>query len=189
MESATYSMTAQAMGESKGDESLFVRFYVAPVENKAASKEEGRPIFEDKEYIEIRIPGDRKSAVTRIARQKDIDRFPRHYAAFKNRTSEEVEEIGTPLREWTPIPRSLVEEFAYFNIKTVEQLAGVNDGNVQKASGLFEWRQKARDFLERAEAEADGIKFDALKTENEELKDQVAELLARLEKLEEVEED
>ena len=98
METATFSMTQQAMGENPGDEGLLVRFFLHAVEDQAASAREGRPVFVDLEHIEIKIPGNRKTGVARVARQRDIDRFPQHYAAFKNRVESEGLE-GSPLSE------------------------------------------------------------------------------------------
>lgn len=45
-------------GDDKG---LYVEFTMETIENVARSEEEGRPIFEDKEYITIRIAGDTKT--------------------------------------------------------------------------------------------------------------------------------
>tara|TARA_R110000824_G_scaffold194142_1_gene376659 strand:+ start:968 stop:1549 length:582 start_codon:yes stop_codon:yes gene_type:complete len=174
MEQASLSMTAMAMGEQPGDDSLLVRFFLHAVHNVDKSEVEGRPIFEEKEHVEIKSPGNRKSGVARVARPRDIERFPRHYAAFKNRIGD-VED-GTPISEWTMIPRSLVEEFAYFNIRTIESLAAVTDGNAMSHSGIHKWRTKARAWLERAAEEADGQAIEAMKSENEELKKRIEEL-------------
>ena len=87
---------------------------------------------------------------------------------------------GTPLSEWTIIPRSLVEEFAYFNIKTVENLANVHDGNALNHSSIITWREKAKKFLERAAEEADGQVLEALQVENASLQDQLSDLKAQV---------
>ena len=41
----------------------FARFYLKPVKNEFRSEAENRPIFEDLEYVEITLPGDRRSIV------------------------------------------------------------------------------------------------------------------------------
>ena len=74
------------------------------------------------------------------------------------------------------IDLSLVEEFAYFNIRTIESLAAVTDGNAMSHSGIHKWRTKARAWLERAAEEADGQAIEAMKSENEELKKRIEEL-------------
>jgi hypothetical protein len=43
-----------------------------------------------------------------------------------------------------------VEEFAFFNVRTVENLAEMNDGVLQKFMGGQALRQRARDFLAAA---------------------------------------
>ena len=53
MEQASLSMTAMAMGEQPGDDSLLVRFFLHAVHNVDKSEVEGRPIFEEKEHVEI----------------------------------------------------------------------------------------------------------------------------------------
>lgn len=173
---ATMSMTSQAMGENPGDDALLVRFFLHPVQDSAKTAEEGRPIFIEKEHIEIKVPGNRRTAVARVARERDIERFPRHYAAFKNRVQGSDGSVGTPLAEWTPLPRTLVEEFAYFNVKSIEGLAAINDGHLDKHPSFLEWREKAKKYLERSALEAEGMKLDsvmerlaALEARNQEL--------------------
>ena len=48
-----FSNTAEA------DKALMVRFFYKNVENKMESQAQGRPIFKEKTYIEIRIAGQR----------------------------------------------------------------------------------------------------------------------------------
>jgi len=158
------------------DDNLLVKFYLDTVQDDAASQEQGRPIFKEVEMIDIRVPGSRNNVV-RIARESDKERFPRHYAAFKNRTSMEGIE-GTPLAEWPVITRSRVEELAFLNIKTVEQLANMPDSNAQQVMGFYGLKQKANEWLEKA----NGI--EALQAKLAERDRQMEALMARLEALE-----
>jgi hypothetical protein len=158
--------------EEKGDETLLVMFFIEPVENKAKSIEEGRPIFEDVEHISIRSGGSRDER-RRPARDADKTRFPRHYAAFKARTTQEIMS-GTPLTEWTGCTRSQVEELKFLNILTVEQVAGVSDQNAQSMRGLVTLKQSAQKYLEAATG---SVEIQALREENQ-------SLLERLEALE-----
>ena len=111
------------------------------------------------EYIDIRIPGSRDGAA-RPARFADKQRFPRHYAAFQQRI--ELAEEGTPLTEWPVVSRSLADEMAFFNIKTVEQLANVNDNVAGQFMGAQMYKQKAKAWLERAKED---VTVDKLKEE------------------------
>lgn len=169
-----------ALTPEEMDKRLFVRFSTIPKKNEAKSKEAGRPIFEDVEYIEILTPGERDYP-HRPVREGDKERFATQYERWK-RTGEGEALEGTPLSEWPGITRSLVEELRFFNVRTVEQLAGMADSNCQKIMGGQTWKQKARDYLERAQANAPMEKMNAeLATRDNEiatLKAQMKELLA-----------
>jgi len=167
MSEADFSMTQSAfentrdsgrrMGPRLGDEVLLVKFFLEPVQNKAKSKEEGRPIFEDKEFVQIMVPGDKDSVVIRQAFEADKARFPQHYAAFKNKTGDILE--GTPLSAWPMVTRAQVEELAFFNVRTVEQLAGMADAQAQKFMGIKQLQSLARVFLEDAGKKAPLMKM------------------------------
>ena len=133
------------------DRTLLVKFFYKPRQDEAATQQEGRPIFTEVVYIDIRTPGDRDN-VCRPASGRDIERFREHYDAFINRTSGPAEQ-GTPLTEWSQVSRAQVEELAYFNVKTVEQLASISDSNAQKFQGINMLRTKARSWLETSKAD------------------------------------
>ena len=167
----------------KGDDSLLVKFEIKPLQDFTATEQEGRPIFRDVEYISIRVPGS-NDEVSRPATQMDKQRFPRHYAAFKQRVSDEEYHEGTLISEWPLVTRAQVEELAFLGVKTVEQLAGMTDHNTQGAVGLITLKQKAIDWLEQQEDISElreklrkrDEELDALSGIVNELKAQVAEL-------------
>ena len=163
---------------SEADRSLLVRFFVKSTQDKAATIKEGRPIFREREFIEIRFPGNRTDAVARPARPADIARFPRHYDAFKRRV--EMPDEGTPLAEWPQISRSQVEELAFYNIKTVEQLVGMSDANAGQFMGINKLRAQAKEFLENSKQL---VELSSLKTELQERDEKIAAMEAKLEKL------
>lgn len=136
---------------------LFVQFYMHPRQSEAKSTEAGRPIYDETEYIRIMVPGDKASIVERPVRlgihvNADNQKFSAEYSAF--RANKEQTEVGTPLAEWPPISRSQVKEMAYFNVRTVEQLAGMADSHIQKFAGLLKLRNLAQRFIEHADAAA-----------------------------------
>lgn len=155
---AEYDVTAMAFdadrmnngggGPQPGDEKLYVKFFWHPRKNDTKSAEEGRPIYEDREYVEITIPGNRDNIISRPASEMDKARFPRHYAAFLNKSTQPNE--GTPLGSWTLLSKSQVEELKFFNVHTVEQLAGMADAQAQKFMGISSLRANARAFLEES---------------------------------------
>jgi hypothetical protein len=152
---ADFGLTEMALDERnrhKGDDHLFVNFFSHPMQNKEKSLAEGRPIFEDTEYLSIMIPGDKDNIVTRAVRPGDKERFPVQWAAFQNNNQELLE--GTPLTEWPLISAAQREEMKHFNIRTVEQLANVSDGTSQKFMGIQVLKKRAKEYLEVAKEAA-----------------------------------
>lgn len=133
------------------DAQLLVRFFYKEVQDQTKTQEEGRPIFVEKEYVEIRVPGQRDAQACRPATHADKQRFHRHYAAFKERLEAPTE--GTPLSEWPLITRSTAEELAFLHVKTVEHLAGLGDTQLGKIMGGYGLKEKAIKWLEYAGAE------------------------------------
>ena len=106
----------------------------------------GAPLYKEREYIDIRVPG-KHDPIVRPARFDDRQRFPLHYKAFKDRVAQPQE--GYPLSEWSGMPRSMVDMMSHYNIKTVEQLAGASDGYLANLKGVSRFKIAAIDFLER----------------------------------------
>ena len=172
---ADFGMTENAMGDQSNrnahDDHLFVKFHTKPLHNAKASAEEGRPMYDDMEYISIMVPGNKTSIVDRPARQRDFDRFPKHYAAYK--ANEEQSLVGTPLEQWPQISRSQVEELRFFHVRSVEQLADMADAQAQQFMGINKLRQQARMYLDAAKENADMSQYTA---DMEEKDNQIAAL-------------
>ena len=167
---AEYGLTASAYGESNGDETLAVMFSKEPVQNKEKSLAENRPIFEERLFIKIDIPGDMSQRIHRRAKEYDKQRFPIHWQRFNERTGDQELASGMPLAEWPQISRSQVEELTFYKIHTVEQLAAVADGNLQNMMGAVLLKQKAKEYLERS-------------TSNDELAAQLKKAQAQIDQL------
>lgn len=174
--------------QSKLDEQLLVKFFTKQKEDKTASLKEGRPIFKDVEYIDIKVPGNRSGGACRVANFQDKQRFPRHYAAFQQRKEMPVE--GTPLGEWPLMSRSQVEELAFHNVKTVEQLVAMSDGLSAQFMGMNSLRTKAKMWLEQTEDTARINEIESLKEANLEkdekiltLESQMLNLMERFDKM------
>jgi hypothetical protein len=151
-----------------GDETLAVKFYLAPLQNQQKSKEEGRPIFEDKEFIKIMIPGSKSNVIDRVARQTDVARFPEHYNRFKLRTDQNLIE-GTRLEEWPGITRGQCEELKFFNVFTVEQLANLAASSAGNIMGIQALKTKASAYLDSSKENATAEKFAELEAKYEAL--------------------
>ena len=152
----TTDMAMSRNGAASGDDTLMVRFFLHPRENAAKSKEAGRPIFEEIPYISIKQPGQKDSEVVAPVREKHKDRFPRHWAMFEAKKDQEAVS-GTLREEWPGVTRPVAEELKHFNIRTVEQLAGMSDANAQNMMGINGLKQKANDWLESSDNQASAI--------------------------------
>ena len=186
---ADLGMTQQAMREHnrhRGDENLYVQFFMHPMQDKAKTLAEGRPIFVDTEYINIMVPGDKGNVVMRSVREDDRQRFPKQYQAFKNDETQVVE--GTPLERWNFVTAAQIEELKYFGIRTVENLANVSDTNAQKFMGINLLKQKAQEYIDATAADAPiaQLQDEVAKRDSriEEQDETIANLNERLEKLE-----
>ncbi len=184
---ADIGLTNMAMGDNprySADNTLLVRFFKHPRQNEAKSKEEGRPIFEETDYIQIMQPGNKDSIVTRPATMRDKDRFAEHYRKYQAREDDDHIE-GTLLEQWPGMSRAQVEEFKFLNIRTVEQLANMSDSNAQGIMGINTLKQKAAAYLEAAKDSAVVEQLAEQKNENDELRKLVAELSTKVEVLSE----
>ena len=170
--------------QREADKNLLVKFFTKPRQDMAETEKQGRPIYKDVEYVDIKIPGNRNSGACRPATQADKQRFPDHYRAFKDRITEDYIE-GTLLAEWPLISRSMAQELTFFHVKTVEQLATMADGQAAKFMGLAGIRQKAKTWLEAAKKDKPLWEMDekikAQAAEIEDLKQALADVVHRVE--------
>lgn len=164
-----------------GDKSVYVKFYMRPVQNEAKSAQEGRPIYEEKEYLEIRTPGDQNNVIQRPVSDLDRQRFRPSYNLFKQGNEEQI--VGTPLTEVPWITRSQVEELVHLRIRTLEHLADVNDGLSSKIPGLYGLKEKAKKALGLAKNQAP---ITELHRRNEELQNDLDTLRRTVEEQSEV---
>ena len=187
---ATMEETQQALSNAtvaQEDARLIVQFTQEPWHNKEKSAKEGRPIYDLRDYVMIMVPGDKDSIIHRPASQQDIDRFPVQFSRYKNK-QEQRYGSGTPLKAVTFLNSAQAKELEYFNVFTVEQLAGMSDGNAQKFMGFQILRQAAQDFLAAAREAAPMTAMRAeMQTKDAQLEAQalaIADLQKRLQQLE-----
>lgn len=154
-----------------GDAGVHARFYNMPVKDEAASAEAGRPMFVDKEFVEIVAAGNANNIIKRKATSEDKNRFRRQYELFKQGNEDQL--VGTHLNEVPWLTRSQVEELAYMKIRTLEALASVDDAMCAKVAGLYDLKKRASNHVQKA---ADAAPLEALHAENEDLKNKVAAL-------------
>ena len=153
---------------------VYGRFYLHPKLDDAASATAGRPVFVDREYVEIIAAGNANNIVRRPAGDMDKRRFRKEYERFR----EGAEQItGTPLVEVPWISRSMCEELAYRKVKTLEQLAELNDSVCTSTPGLFDLKRKAQAWMKKAN---DAAPFTELQKENDDLKARLSALEAAM---------
>lgn len=154
-----------APGLGDGRDTAIPRFYTRAKKNEFRSQQEGRPVFDNREYVEILIPGDKLCTVDREVKSEDMNRWPRQYAAFKN--NQVLAPEGTPLEHWTMIDPAQVEHLKHFNVRSVEQLASVSDATLSNLGmGSRELQAKAKVWLAQAR---DNSGLSKLLAENEQL--------------------
>jgi hypothetical protein len=189
MQEADMSMTNMAMaagtGQRQGDETLLVKFMLEPMKSNTKSKEAGRPIFIDVDWIEVMQPGNKDSIIKRVATPQDKNRFPEHFRKYKAREDQEAVE-GTLLSEWPGVGKSQCEELKFFNIRTIEQLIGMSGSNMQGIMGINGLQEKAKKYLEASNVEAAAEALLAAEARNTALEETVARLTARLDVMEEI---
>lgn len=157
-------------------EGLFVEFYEDAYEITHQSEVEGRPVYEQREFVRIIVPGNMTNVIERVCDEADKRRFPHEYARFKQGSSEKHE--GTLLTVWPPINKSQIKESNYFSIYTVEQLSMLSDYNITKMGmGWQDLRRKAISWLAAAK---DGAIVNKQSTEIEQLKQELASMREQL---------
>jgi len=161
----------------------FPRFYVKAVPNAARSKVEGKPCFDNVEYVEITIPGDRDSTWDGRVQEKHKLRWPRQYEAFTLEREQVAD--GTPLEAWPRLTPADVAELKHQRIMTIEQVAGLSDEILMRSipRGGHDLREAAKRWV----AQTAGVApMEALAAKNAELEDKLAvqaEELAELKQL------
>jgi hypothetical protein len=153
-----------------------VAFGLYPMLDRKKTETEGREVYKDVEFVKIAVPGDRNSLFFQPAEGTHRKRFPRAYDAYKQR--EVVPVNGTPIENWPPVSRSVAMNLRTAHIHTVEDLAQVHDGNVDKiCSNGRELREKAKAWLDNAKNGAAAIQLAA---DKKALQDQLAAMQAQI---------
>ena len=159
---------------------LHVEFFIEPVQDVTATREQGRPIFRDEEYVRVRIAGDPKNTMispAHIALGIDREtgeqmtyatRFPEHYKLFQQGVTAPV--IGTPLAEMPWLTASRIKELQALNIMTVEALSQLDGANLQRLGmGGRELKNQATAWIGKAAGTVNESRFAAELTERDNL--------------------
>lgn len=181
---SSFEQAAVAKANSTGQ--AIIRFEERSEPDPAKSAAAGHPVYKTTHFACVRNPGSRDEWITKVN-----DNFFRQYgrASYDAWCKDQTQPVdGTPLELWPPIPKALVEEWKYFHVRTVEQLASLSDTNVQRMGmGVLEWRKKAVAWLEDAKTGAASQRLvsenERLTREVERLTRQVQDLMSRMDTL------
>jgi hypothetical protein len=154
-----------------------VAFGLYPAVDSAKSKAAGHDVYKDVEFVKIAIPGDRNSLFFQPAEDSHRRRFPQAYAAYKAREKRDGIE-GMPIEQWAPVSRSVALNLKAMHVHTVEALAAVHEGYIDKiGTNGRELREKAKAWLADAKS---GAAAQQLAAEKQGLQDQLAALQAQI---------
>lgn len=136
-------------GEQNGKQGPYVNFYAKSVPNGAASLDAGRPVFKSIVFMRLQHPGER-DCLDRPATRADANRFPSEYRRYIEGRMDAPD--GVPLHVLFPNHHDIVQALNYHKVFTVEQLARLNDTQMQNLGmGGLEWSQKAQRYLAHLE--------------------------------------
>jgi hypothetical protein len=155
---------------------IAVGFGLVPEMDGAATAKAGHPVFREVEYCKKAVPGNRQSIALQPATDQDKERFPKAYAAFKERGAKPI--TGLPVEEWPIITRSQAMTLRAMHIHTVEALANVNEANVGSlGQGGRELIAKAKGYVQQA---SEGAALAQMAAEKQQLLDTIAGLQAQV---------
>lgn len=150
------------VGDTSGDEILDVSFFEKDVDG------------ETRDFIHIKVPGDKTVEVIAEMDDNYRRRFARKYDAYKNMQSYDT---GTPIEQWDDISEGMVREFKNQGFRFIETVAGAPDNAFARIQGGFQWRNRAQAYLNRGKKSSEDVIAQQQK-ELDELKQQMAALLA-----------
>jgi hypothetical protein len=167
------------VNERSDDSKLWVEFYQDAEQSMFQTEEKGYPVFIDKIYCKMTIPGDTQQVSVKEVKGHQGDelkrRFPVQWAAFQQGIEAPIE--GYALEHWAGITKSQVETLKAMKFRTVENIADASDSQLQRLMGGFELRVKAKAFLDSAK---DSALVQKQAAENERLNQRIADLEAQI---------
>ncbi len=141
------------------DDKLIVGFYRKSVLNVAKSREMGKRICEDHDYVIIQHPGETLMKLDRPVQETDKHRWPRQWSQYVQGKQQIPE--GIPLTLLFPASPSISDMLIGYNIHTVEQLANLSAHAIGTIGmGCQEWVNKAQAYLKQAEKGVDFHRFE-----------------------------
>jgi len=156
--------------QQEDDKMLIVQFFVKPKLMGLKSIEAGHEVYEDREYVEIKIKGQSKQIVVEEVTLKHKKQYPIAYHQFF--TQKPLPLVGSPIEQLPGLGPSMAIRLKQLNIRSIEDMAGVSDETVIQEIGAG-----ARDLIKRAKAflSQTSVQTLSLAEENSALKGQLTE--------------
>lgn len=185
---------------SQENKAAWVRFSVEAVENKKETLRQGKWVGDDVEMVHITSPytkDEHDKKVTTWFEQLDLQlmqgRIPReHYDHYKAqyeawKEGQELPVNGTPIKGWPMISPAQQQILLSCRIRTVEDLAGMNDDGIRQVGmGAVEMKGRALAYLQAASEDGRGLlsaKVTATEARNRELEIEVHTLQDQVKRL------
>lgn len=161
--------------EYVSDQGVNVEFYQDSVPSQCQSEAAGHPVFVEKPFIRIMIPGGQNTIIEVPVDDTHKRRFPLQWRKFE--AGEKNSDMsGWKLESWPAINTAQVKTLKYMNIHTVEQLADISDSAAQAVGmGAMELRTRAKAAVQAAKGNAAA---EAQALENKRLRDEMDTLKA-----------
>lgn len=135
----------------------YVKFYRQWVRNNFKSKEAGREIGDEQDYIIIVSPGQPKSEVRRKATDADKMAYGPEWSAYEQ--GKEMQISGTPIELLPGLAAGMADALKALYIYTIEQMAGLPDIALQRVGmGGNDIRKRAKEYISKGSAEVDELR-------------------------------
>ncbi|CAB4139727.1 hypothetical protein UFOVP353_5 [uncultured Caudovirales phage] len=172
---------------------IYPVFEIKAVKDEVKSAVEGRVVYDDVEYVSIRV--DQKTKIDKPAAEwlgeldykldkgridpGEYQRFRRIYEAFKS--GQEAPLDGTDIRGWPLVTPAQVENFRKIGVRTLEDLIKADENTIKEAgSGARELQKKATAYIEAAKDGKAAEKIVALENAVNQLSEQNVQLMNEL---------
>jgi hypothetical protein len=176
----------------RADSNTHVEFYTEAVpDGKASAEHGGKVIYKEEEYAKISTVGDKDNNFIVRAHEEYLPnkaeggfhtaatRYADIYKAWK--AGQDGHTAGTPLSHLPFLTKANIAELKSAKVVSVELLAGMGDGNVDKGVGWRSLRDQARIWLDDADKNAATYKAQKIADEAKADRDEMAKRLAEME--------
>ena len=176
----------------------YVTFEQRAVEDRNASIAAGGMVMRDVDFVIVRQVGSKntleKDAAEWLADLSNLvsnGTYPAEWAAhFREKfnaykAGQSEPELGLSVKQWPSLSKAQVENLLSAGVRTVEDVAAMNESAMQKVGlGARELKKKAVAYIETRDANKATEMINALRVENETKDERIASLEARLQALE-----